>query len=157
LLIVSLITSKIAEDQSLMASTSPRLTLWFARYIQHRSHYTFFSPRLTAYQYILQGSHPKVDSYSAFADNKYFEITELAKHLFTRHIDTVIIVGLAADYCVKETALDARKFGFRTILIKDGTRAVIPDNFETCMEALSNKGVQVTTIGSDSFKAEFLS
>lgn len=69
----------------------------------------------------------------------------------------MIIVGLAADYCVKETALDARKFGFRTILIRDGTRAVIPDNFETCMEALSNKGVQVTTIGNDSFKAEFLS
>ncbi|GAB5592502.1 hypothetical protein Unana1_07402 [Umbelopsis nana] len=105
---------------------------------------------------VRKGSNPHVDSYSAFADNKYFEITELAGLLYKRNIVTVIVVGLAADYCVKETALDARKFGFRTILIREGTRAVIPGNFESCMEALSAKGVEVTSIDNQDFIAEFL-
>ncbi|KAH8549618.1 Isochorismatase-like protein [Umbelopsis sp. PMI_123] len=105
---------------------------------------------------VFKGANPFVDSYSAFADNKYFEITELAKHLFTRHIDTVIVVGLAADYCVKETALDARKFGFRTVLVKEGTKGVIPTNFDSCMDELVAKGVQVTSINNQDFTSEFL-
>lgn len=84
----------------------------------------------------------------------YFEITELAKHLFTRHIETVVIVGLAADYCVKETAQDARKFGFRTILVRDGTRAVVPDNFDSCMETLKAKKVEVVGSDDESLRAE---
>lgn len=83
-------------------------------------------------------------------------MTELAKHLFTRQIETVIVVGLAADYCVKETALDARKFGFRTILVKEGTRGVVPDNFDRCMEELRAKGVQITSIKDREFATEFL-
>ncbi|CAO3687921.1 unnamed protein product [Umbelopsis ramanniana] len=105
---------------------------------------------------VRKGTNPSVDSYSGFADNKYFEITELAKHLFTRQIETVIVVGLAADFCVKETALDARKFGFRTILVKEGTRGVVPDNFDSCMEELRAKGVQVTSIKDQEFITEFL-
>ncbi|KAG2189388.1 hypothetical protein INT44_004530, partial [Umbelopsis vinacea] len=105
---------------------------------------------------VRKGSNPNVDSYSGFADNKYFEITELAKHLFKNQIETVIVVGLAADYCVKETALDARKFGFRTILVKEATRGVVPDNFDSCMDDLRSKGVQVTSIQDQRFTTEFL-
>jgi nicotinamidase/pyrazinamidase len=68
----------------------------------------------------------------------------------------VIVVGLAADYCVKETALDARKFGFGTILIKEATRGVVPDNFESCMDELRSKGVQVTSIKDQEFTDKFL-
>jgi nicotinamidase/pyrazinamidase len=86
----------------------------------------------------------------------YFQITELAKHLYTRHIETVIIVGLAADYCVKESALDARKFGFRTILVKDGTKPAVPENFDTCMSALAAKKVEIVGSNDEAFKAELL-
>ncbi|CAM0135068.1 hypothetical protein VKS41_000357 [Umbelopsis sp. WA50703] len=105
---------------------------------------------------VYKGTDSHVDSYSAFADNMYFQITELAKHLYTRHIETVIIVGLAADYCVKESALDARKFGFRTILVKDGTKPVVPENFDTCMSALAAKKVEIVGSNDEAFKAELL-
>ena len=90
--------------------------------------------------------NPGVDSYSAFADNDYHEITTLAKILYQNFVETVIVVGLAADYCVKMTCLDAIKFGFKTVLVKDGTRAVAPDDFDATMSYLQSKGVLVTSV-----------
>ena len=84
-----------------------------------------------------------VDSYSAFADNNYSEITNLAKILYQNHVDTVIIVGLAADYCVKWTCLDAIKFGFKTILVKECTKPVNPQQFEATLSELESKGVLI--------------
>lgn len=50
--------------------------------------------------------------------------TGLADLLGQRHIDTVVVVGLATDYCVKATALDARSLGFPTTVVQDAVRAV---------------------------------
>ena len=61
-------------------------------------------------------------------------------------MDTVIVVGLAADYCVKMTCLDAVKFGFKTVLVKEGTLAVVPEQFNATMETLQSKGVEVTHV-----------
>ena len=71
-------------------------------------------------------------------------------------MDTVIVVGLAADYCVKMTCLDAVKFGFKTILVKEGTRAVSPDSFESTIEELQNNGVQVFSINDTTFISQYL-
>jgi nicotinamidase-related amidase len=65
-----------------------------------------------------------VDAYSAFSDNDYIVFTPLAKVLYQRGITEVEVAGLALDYCVKWTAIDSRKFGFTTRLLKKCTKAV---------------------------------
>ncbi|KAI8642926.1 nicotinamidase [Parasitella parasitica] len=90
---------------------------------------------------VKKGMNHRVDSYSAFADNNYSEITTLAKILYQNHVETVIIVGLAADYCVKLTCLDAIKFGFKTILVKECTKPVNKERFEPTLAELKAKGV----------------
>lgn len=66
------------------------------------------------------------------------------------------MVGLAADYCVKMTCLDAVKFGFKTILVKEGTRAVSPENFESTMQELQGRGVDVVSINDSTFVSQYL-
>lgn len=97
-----------------------------------------------------------VDSYSAFADNQYMVITPLAKILYQNDIETVIVVGLAADFCVKMTCLDAVKFGFKTILVRQGTQAVQPEKFEETMQYLASKGVEVVDVQDESFIKRFM-
>lgn len=58
------------------------------------------------------------------AQNQYSLFTPLARQLHSRGITHVSIVGLALDYCVRATAIDARKFGFDVTLVERGTRAV---------------------------------
>lgn len=84
-----------------------------------------------------------VDSYSAFADNNYSEITNLAKILYQNFIEKVIIVGLATDYCVKLTCLDSFKFGFNTTLVVEGTKPVDKDQLQPTLDLLRAKGVFV--------------
>ncbi|ORY98593.1 nicotinamidase-like amidase [Syncephalastrum racemosum] len=92
---------------------------------------------------IKKGKNQRVDSYSAFADNNYDEITPLAKILYQNRIETVVVVGLAADYCVKMTCLDSIKFGFETVLVREGTRAVYPQHVDTTIDELAAKGVHI--------------
>ncbi len=55
-----------------------------------------------------------MDSYSGFFDNAQDHATGLEDYLKSQEIDTLYIMGLATDYCVKYTALDARRLGFDT-------------------------------------------
>lgn len=56
--------------------------------------------------------------------NQYTSFTALSRALFAAHITHVTVVGLAADYCVRATAIDARKFGLDVELVWEGTKAV---------------------------------
>ncbi|HJZ89121.1 MAG TPA: bifunctional nicotinamidase/pyrazinamidase [Polyangia bacterium] len=71
-----------------------------------------------------KGTDPSVDSYSGFFDNARRHATGLADYLRARDVTDVYVLGLATDYCVKFTALDARSLGFRTHLVADGSRGV---------------------------------
>jgi nicotinamidase/pyrazinamidase len=71
-----------------------------------------------------KGKNPAVDSYSGFFDNARRGDTGLGEFLKKNGILTVYIAGLALDYCVKYTALDAISLGFETFLVVDATRAV---------------------------------
>lgn len=79
-------------------------------------------PRIT--EVFRKGSDARVDSYSGFFDNGHRNATGLADWLRARGITTLYVMGLATDYCVKFTALDARALGFDVHLIADGCRAV---------------------------------
>jgi nicotinamidase/pyrazinamidase len=73
---------------------------------------------------IRKGFHKDVDSYSAFmeADNK--TTTGLASYLKARKMKRVFVTGLATDFCVAWTALDARKAGFETYIVEDACRGI---------------------------------
>ena len=75
-------------------------------------------------QVIRKGSDPTVDSYSGFADNGGRIQTELDESLRSKGIQTLYICGLATDYCVKFTVLDALTRGYTVYLIVDGCRGV---------------------------------
>ena len=71
--------------------------------------------------------------------------TALERILRERGIERVVIVGLATDYCVKETALDARRLGFRTLVVADATRAVElqPGDGDRAIEAMRDAGAEI--------------
>lgn len=71
-----------------------------------------------------KGTDRDIDSYSGFFDNGRRKATGLGDDLKQRGVTDVYVVGLATDYCVKFTALDARSLGFTTHVVADATRAV---------------------------------
>lgn len=75
-------------------------------------------------QVFRKGTNPLLDSYSGFFDNEHRRGTGLGEYLQSHGIRTVYLMGLATDYCVKYSALDARRLGLTTWLIEDGCRAV---------------------------------
>ena len=78
----------------------------------------------TAQIIIRKGFHKDMDSYSAFDEADHKTATGLAGYLKARAIKTLFITGLATDFCVAWTALDARKAGFEVYVIEDATRAI---------------------------------
>ncbi len=71
-----------------------------------------------------KGTDPLVDSYSGFFDNGRRHATGLGDYLKGRGVTSVFVCGLATDYCVKWTALDALSLGFGTTVISDACRGV---------------------------------
>lgn len=78
-----------------------------------------------------KGLNPEIDSYSGFYDNGGFgtnpESTGLGEFLQEKGVDEIIVTGLAYDYCVSWTAFDAFKFGLKTKIILDATKAIDPE------------------------------
>ena len=71
-----------------------------------------------------KGTDPMIDSYSGFYDNGHRKSTGLAEWLRERGVTQVDVLGLALDYCVKFTVLDALREGFTVRLLSEGTRPV---------------------------------
>lgn len=71
-----------------------------------------------------KGTDQEIDSYSGFFDNGHRKSTGLGDYLKQQTVSDVYIVGVATDYCVKYTALDAVMLGFATYVIEDACRAV---------------------------------
>lgn len=71
-----------------------------------------------------KGRAADTDSYSAFFDQRGGVASKLDEFLKSKHVTDVYLAGLATDYCVKATALDARKLGYRTLVIADACRGV---------------------------------
>lgn len=90
---------------------------------------------------IHKGTHPDIESYSAFRDPWHLSTTELPTILKSLGITDVFIAGLAGDYCVKCTAIDAVDFGYKTWVIRDGVRSV--SNTGTEWEEMAEKGIRI--------------
>lgn len=109
-----------------------------------------FHPRLDASRIariFQKGVDPEIDSYSGFFDNGHRRGTGLAEYLRSKHVTDVYIAGLATDYCVKFTSLDARTLGLRTFVIEDACRGVnlAPGDSATALDQMRAAGVNVVT------------
>lgn len=96
---------------------------------------------------IQKGTDREIDSYSGFFDNAQRKATGLESMLRERRVEEVHIVGLATDYCVKFTALDAVDLGFRTVVLTEGIRGVELEEGD-CQQAISEMetaGVQIAS------------
>jgi nicotinamidase/pyrazinamidase len=95
---------------------------------------------------IRKGTDPLVDSYSAFFDNQHRRATGLHDFLQKLGINFLALTGLAADVCVKFTALDALKLGYEVFLVEDATRAVGGDRaLRSAIKEMREKGARIVT------------
>ena len=92
-----------------------------------------------------KGTEQDIDSYSGFFDNGHRRATGLGGYLEEQSVTEVYLLGLATDYCVKFTALDARSLGFETHLIEDACRGVdlTPGDVDRAVEEMRAPGVHV--------------
>jgi nicotinamidase/pyrazinamidase len=97
-----------------------------------------------------KGTDPTIDSYSGFFDNGKRKASGLAAWLRARWISQLYVTGLATDYCVRATAIDARALGFDVRLVEDGCRAVDvqPGDGERAIAAMREAGVTVVESGA---------
>lgn len=99
---------------------------WPIHCIENSLGASFHEELLTDYidKVIYKGTDENIDSYSAFFDNGRKKETELDSFLKENNIDELYILGLATDYCVKYTVLDALSLGYRVNVIESGCKGV---------------------------------
>ncbi len=91
---------------------------------------------------IRKGFRPGIDSYSAFFENDHETPTGLEGYLRARGVDTVTLVGLATDYCVNYSAVDAAGCGFKVRVITSLCRAIDMDgSLDAARDGMKNAGV----------------
>jgi len=97
-----------------------------------------------------KGMDKTVDSYSGFFDNGHKNATGMGDYLKKQKVDELTIMGLATDYCVKFTALDARKLGFKVRLLKEGVRGVDvrKGDCDRAMDEMKQAGVEILSVDS---------
>ena len=92
---------------------------------------------------VRKGTDPAIDSYSAFADNGQRKDTGLAGLLRARGVRDVDVCGVATDYCVRYTTLDARRAGFGVRLRRAASRGVSAEGVERALAELRDAGVEI--------------
>jgi nicotinamidase/pyrazinamidase len=96
-----------------------------------------------------KGNDPRIDSYSTFFDNAHRRSTGLADYLRDRAIKGIYLLGLALDYCVKYSALDARQLGLNTHVVLDGCRGidVQPGDLNCAVDEMKQAGATILQSG----------
>jgi len=97
-----------------------------------------------------KGTDPAIDSYSGFFDNGHRKSTGLDAFLKSQSVTDIFVAGLATDYCVKFTALDARTLGYSVHLVVDACRGVDlqPGDVDAAIEEMRRAGVMITKSGT---------
>ena len=93
-----------------------------------------------------KGKIPSVDSYSAFWDNGKKSQTELFSVLMHHNITRVFVCGLAIDFCVAYSAVDAAELGFETYMIEDASRGVSHDSITKEKKRMVEAGVSIIDV-----------
>jgi len=91
---------------------------------------------------VRKGSDPTIDSYSALYENDHRTSTGLAGYLRERGCRRLFLAGLATDFCVQYSALDARREGFEVFVVEDGVRGIdLAGSLAAAWEAMAAAGV----------------
>ena len=125
-------------------------TLWPDHCVQGTPGAELYSDlKLTRAELIVRkGFHRKIDSYSAFFENDHTTATGLGGYLKERGFGRVFLAGLAYDFCVGYSALDARRLGFEAVVLKDACRAIDLNGSAAAMEReFVEAGVRVMDTG----------
>lgn len=97
---------------------------------------------------IRKGYRESIDSYSAFFENDHTTPTGLSGYLREAGIDAIVLAGLATDFCVRYSAVDAAKLGFDVTLIEDACRAIDLDgSLDAAMREMGDNGVKIVQSG----------
>jgi nicotinamidase-related amidase len=91
-----------------------------------------------------KGTHPRIESYSAFRDIWERGTTELPDILAEKGVTDLYFAGLAGDYCVKYTAIDGLKFGYNVWLVADAIKSI--SDQELAFAELQKQGIKVTSL-----------
>lgn len=122
-------------------------TLWPPHCVQETAGAEFVAELDTSRlaRVFLKGTDLEIDSYSGFFDNEHRRATGLGDYLKERGVTDVVIAGLATDYCVKFTALDAVTLGFKTTVVADACRGVEVEEGDTAraVEEMRAAGVNI--------------
>jgi nicotinamidase/pyrazinamidase len=133
-----------APFQSITMPYGPQ-TLWPDHCVQGTPG-AAFHPKLAADRaemIIRKGFRREIDSYSAFFENDQITPTGLAGYLRERGLSRVFLVGLATDFCVHYSAMDARRLGFEAIVVDAGCRAIeLPGSLVAAYAQWAEVGVQ---------------
>ncbi|KAK0391736.1 hypothetical protein NLU13_1235 [Sarocladium strictum] len=96
-----------------------------------------------------KGMVSSVEMYSAFYDPFKVSDSDLAGRLRRQGVTDVYIVGLAADYCVKATAEHAVDEGFKTFIVEEGTKPVIPEKWEQVRKDIVKYGIKLVSVDGE--------
>jgi nicotinamidase/pyrazinamidase len=121
-------------------------TLWPDHCIQGTKGAAFHkSLQADAFQMIVRkGFRQAIDSYSAFFENDHKTITGLDGYLRNRQIDRLVLAGLATDYCVAFSALDAASLGYRVVVVLPACRAIdLEGSLAAQITAMGNAGIEL--------------
>ena len=90
--------------------------------------------------FVVKGCNPDIDSYSCFFDIERRNHTNAKEQLDRINVNTLYVLGVATDYCVKSSVLDALELGYRVYVIEDCIAAVNPDDSPKAIEEMKEKG-----------------
>lgn len=90
-----------------------------------------------------KGTNKEIDSYSGFYDNAHLKSTGLAGYLKEKGVSSLYFCGLAAEYCVYFSIIDALKEDFEATLLEDATRAISKEDFEKAKRSILHAGGKI--------------
>ncbi|MDK7374427.1 MULTISPECIES: bifunctional nicotinamidase/pyrazinamidase [Weeksella] len=94
---------------------------------------------------IRKGMNPSIDSYSAFFDNNHQRKTGLHGYLQEHGVTEIFVCGLAADFCVYFTAMDALKLGYKVHILERAVKAIDNEMYQEKLKTFITKGGQLTS------------
>src|SRR5215831_4365717 len=118
-------------------------TLWPEHCVQQTFGADFHPAlKLTKAELILRkGFRREIDSYSAFFENDHKTPTGLAGYLHERSLERLFLAGLALDFCVRYSALDARHCGFQAVVLEDACRPITPEGAREARRSFAEREI----------------
>lgn len=147
---ISFASSSGKRPYSLDESASPPNILWPDHCVAGSKGADFHPGLRTdlARLILRKGTNPNLDSYSAFFENDGLTPTGLSGWLAALGISSIVVAGLATDYCVKATALDARRLGLAVVVVSEGIRGVeaSPGDVEKAVQTMKSAGCRIVAL-----------